>query len=66
MKRIKVFCLDDGSTAVFLAKSAYDALEKMRYTLDLQNKDDGAEIKETTSGRCLWFRHSGKIYSATM
>ena len=66
MRKIKVFCLDDGSTFLFLAKTAYEALEKMKYTLDLCEKDDGAVINKTESGKCLWFEHSGKTYSATI
>lgn len=65
MKRIKVFCLDDGSMYTFLARTAYEALDKMRYYLNLKGKDE-AVINKTEGGRVLWFEHSGKTYSATV
>ena len=65
MKSIKVFCLDDGAMYTFLARTAYEALDKMRYFLNLKVKDE-AVINKTESGRVLWFEHSGKTYSATV
>ncbi len=60
---IKVLCLDDGINYYFIAKTPYEAMQKMKYTLDLKEKDDNAVINKTESGRCLWFDHSGKTYS---
>ena len=59
----KVFCLDDGTWYSFSARTAYEALEKMKYTLDLKLKDPSAVINKTESGKVLWFEHSGKTYS---
>lgn len=41
-----VFCLDDQKKYFFNAESPLKALEKMRYTLDLKNKDTNAKIEE--------------------
>ena len=62
MKSIKVFCLDDGSIYTFLARTAYEAMEKMRYTLNLSRQEE-AVINKTESGRVLYFDHAGKTYS---
>lgn len=61
LKRIKVFCLDDGTMYTFLATTAYEALGKMKYCLNLKGKDN-VVINKTESGRVLWFEHLGKTY----
>lgn len=63
MKSYCVCCLDDAKTFIFTADSPRDALEKMRYTLDLERKDTNAKIKATNSGMHLYMDHSGKTYS---
>ena len=60
---IRVFCLDEGRGYYFSAKTPYEAMENMKYTLDLKHLDKKAEIKQTDSGTCLFMDHSGKTYS---
>lgn len=59
---VRVFCLDDGREYYFVAKTPYDAMAKMKYTLDLKHADEKAQIKPTDSGRCLFMDHTGKTY----
>lgn len=59
---IKVLCLDNSKVYGFSANTPYEALEKMRYTLDVVHKDERAVINKTKSGRCLYMEHSGKTY----
>lgn len=58
-----VKCLDDGKRYGFVVRTAYEALQKMIYTLNLNCKDDNAVINKTESGAHLWFEHSGKTYA---
>ena len=59
----KVFCLDDGSTYLFTARTGYEAMQKMKYTLDLRHNDPTAVINKTESGNCSYMEHTGKTYS---
>ena len=58
-----VRCLDTGVEFGFTAKTPYEAMDKMRYFLDLKQKDPGATINKTASGMHLWMDHSGRTYS---
>ena len=60
---ITVTCLDDGKSYGFAVKTPYEAMQKMKYTLDLKQKDDSAIINKTESGLHLWMDHSGKTYA---
>lgn len=60
---IKVFCLNTGTMYKFCAKTAYEAMEKMKYTLDLKCKDGNAVINKTEDGKILYMDHSGMTYS---
>lgn len=60
---IRVFCLDDGKEYWFSAKTAYEAMQKMKYTLNLANQDTRAVINKTESGSCLYMEHDGKTYA---
>lgn len=60
---IYVTNLDTGAIWGFAAKTAYEAMEKLKYTLDLNHKDENAEICETKSGRCLYMDHSGQTWA---
>ena len=60
---IRVFCLDDGKGYWFIATTPYEALQKMKYTLDLSHYDKDAVINKTESGLHLYMDHSGKTYS---
>lgn len=58
-----VHCLDDGKTYCFVAKTPYEAMQMMKYTLDTARKDNSAVINKTESGLHLWMEHNGKTYS---
>lgn len=60
---IYVNCLDDGKSYGFDAKTAYEAMRKMLYTLNIKRNDENAVINKTESGLHLWFEHSGKTYA---
>ncbi len=59
---IPVFCLDDGKQYWFTASTSYEAMQKMKYTLDLSHTDKDAVINKTESGMHLYMDHSGKTY----
>lgn len=56
-----VFCLDDQKKYLFDAESPLKALEKMRYTLDLENKDTNAKIEEYC--KTLALEYNGYTYA---
>lgn len=60
-----VLCLDTGEEFFYLRKThtAYQALESVRYMLDLERKDDGASIEMHGAGRTLSFVHLGNTYA---
>ena len=60
---INIFNLDTGASWSFFAKTPYEAMEKLKYTLDLNHKDPAAKINKTESGRCLYMDHSGNTWS---
>jgi len=60
---INVLNLDTGATWGFLAETPYEAMEKLRYTLNLQHEDPNAKINKTESGRCLYMDHSGNTWA---
>ena len=57
----KIFCLDDGRELSFFANTAYEAMEKLIYFLNLKHQDNDAKI-ELCNGRTLSVVHSGKTY----
>lgn len=59
----KVVCLDNGNNYYYQAKSPYEAMTKMKYVLDLSNKDSACIINKTESGKHLFMDHSGKTYA---
>ena len=59
---IPVFCLDDGKQYWFTASTPYEAMQKMKYTLDLSHTDKDAVISKTESGMHLYMDHGGKTY----
>lgn len=60
---IYVTNLDTGVTWGFGAKTAYEAMIKLKYTLDLTHKDPDAVINKTESGRCLYMDHGGNTWA---
>ena len=57
-----VINLDTGIEYIFTAKTAYEAMQKMIYTLNISGKCD-AEINKTESGKTLYIEHKGNTYS---
>ena len=62
-KYYTVYDLENGSEYTFLAWSAYEAMQKMLYTLNLSRRDPDAVINKTESGLHLYLEHSGSIYA---
>lgn len=60
---IPVTCLDEGKSYWFTARTPYEALQKMKYTLDLKSKDPEAKINKTESGLHLYMEHGSRTYS---
>ena len=60
---IFVICLDTLVRYDFVAVTPYEAITKMKYTLDIQHSDKDAVINKTPSGLHLWMEHSGKTYA---
>lgn len=58
-----VKCLETGAEYTFTDKTPYEAMEAMRYTLNLKRKDETATINKTCSGMHLWMDHGGFTYS---
>lgn len=60
---IEVMNLDTGAIWGFSAKTPYEAMTKLKYSLDLKHIDPDARINKTESGRCLYMDHSGNTWS---
>ena len=65
-KMISVKCLDDGNVYWFSARTAYEAMTNMKYTLNLNHSDKNAIINKTESGLHLWMEHCGNTYATRM
>lgn len=61
----KVLCLDTGTEMYFSAKTGYEAMQKLIYTLNLSHKDINAKI-EICNNRTLSVLHNGKTYGCLM
>ena len=57
-----VINLDTGAEYIFTAKTAYEAMRKMIYTLNISGKCD-AVINKTARGKTLYIEHKGNTYS---
>lgn len=60
---LTVKCLETGAEYGFLAATGYEAMNKMKYMLDVANRDDSAVINKTISGEHLWMEHHGLTYA---
>lgn len=59
----EVRCLETGAIYVFSAESALEALEKMKYTLAINDKEaEKCEIYKTVSGMNLYLIYKGRHY----
>ena len=63
---ISVKCLDDGAVYWFSARTAYEAMNSMKYMLNLNHLDKNVIINKTESGLHLWMEHCGNTYVARM
>lgn len=63
LSMIYVTNLDTGATWGFAAKTAYEAMMKLKYTLDVSFTDPNAVINKTESGRCLYMDHGGNTWA---
>lgn len=57
-----VLRMEDGTEYKYQAKSGYQAMEKMRYTLDLVHRDPACTI-DLVNGRTWVMEHGGKTYA---
>lgn len=62
-KSYTVYEMETGTAYTFLAWTAYEAMRKMLYTLNLSRKDPNAVISKTESGLHLYLEHNGSIYA---
>jgi hypothetical protein len=60
---IRVYCLDTNEGLWFDARTPYEAMEKLLYTLNLTRFDPDACILELGGGRTLTVVHSGRTWS---
>lgn len=59
----KVVCLDTGDALWFQAQTAYEAMQKLLYTLNLKHQDNDATINITRSCLHLYTIHNGNYWS---
>lgn len=59
----KVLCLENGKQFWFMAQTAYIAMQKMIYYLNISCLDKDAVINKTISGEHLYVFHSGNTYA---
>lgn len=59
----RVVCLDTGETLWFQARTAYEAMRKLLYTLNLKHQDDNASVNMTGSCQHLFMIHNGKYWT---
>lgn len=60
---IAITCLDDQRKFFMSAKTPYEAMKSLKYTLDLVHEDNKCIINKTQTGFHLWMDHSGKTYA---
>ena len=59
----KVTCLDTGESLWFQARTAYEAMRKLLYTLNLKHQDDSAVVNMTGSCQHLFTIHCGQYWA---
>lgn len=60
---IRCYNLDTYQELYFTARTPYEAMEKLLYTLNLKRKDTGAKIQLLGGGRTLSLIHNGETWS---
>ena len=60
---IKCYNLDTHRWLYFTARTPYEAMEKLLYTLNLKRKDTSAKIQLLGGGRTLSIIHNGETWS---
>lgn len=63
---ITVYGLDTHEQLTFQAKTPYEAMRKLIYTLNLKHKDKSAKIEKTESNLHLYTVHNGNTYSVRL
>lgn len=58
----RVRCLETDTDYYFVARTAYESLQKMLYTLNANSLDKSAVINKTISGYHLYLTHCGNTY----
>ena len=65
MRRFIIYCLDTGAQYWYIARNAYEAMQKHAYYLNLSNKQE-ITINKTESGRHLFIEHDDKCYGVAV
>lgn len=55
--------LDTRAELGFTARTAYEAMQKLVYTLNLKKHDNTTTINKTESGLHLWLGHNGETWA---
>lgn len=63
---ITVFGLDTHERLTFQARTPYEAMQKLLYTLNLKHMDKTAKIEKTNSNLHLYTVHCGNTYAVRM
>ena len=63
MREYIVYELGSDRRMLFLAQTAYQAMQKLIYMLNLSYEDETAEIQITKTGLHLYLEHNGNTYA---
>jgi len=63
MNKYVIVGMDTGERFTFLARTAYEALQKLIYTLNLAHLDSAAAVQKTESGLHLYVVYNGNTYA---
>ena len=66
IKMIKVLCLDTGGEYFFIARTPYEAMQKMKYYLDTVSEDKDCIINKNDTQFSLYMTHKGLTYATLM
>lgn len=61
-KSYRIHNMDTGADWTFQAWTAYEAMQKLLYSLNLSHRDDSAAINKTESGTLLYTEHNGQTW----
>lgn len=63
MNKYVVVGMDTDEQFIMLARTPYEAMQKMLYTLNLNRLDSSATVQKTESGLHLYVVHNGNTYA---